>query len=103
MSEGSTSSAERRTARHRACGVVEMCGVILFFQEGKRIGFDRLLFEGSCCLLGRRRKFRVVRNVYDSEQSIVLRGSECSRRDVQVLTALTACSSDEKPVDFVVS
>ena len=103
MGEGSTSSAERRTARHRACGIVQMCGVLLFLKQGERIVFDRLMFEGSCCLLGRRWKFRVVRNVYNSEWSIVLRGCEFRRSEVEVLTALTACSSDEKPVDFVIS
>ena len=33
----------------------------------------------------------------------MLRGSRCRGREVEVLTALTAYPSDERPVDFVVS
>ena len=67
MSEGSTSSAERRTDRHRASGIAKVWGIILFFDEGKRVGLDGLMFEGSCRLLGRWGQFGVVGNVSDSE------------------------------------
>ena len=67
MNEGSTSSAERRTGRHRARGVVEMSGVMLFLKEGKRVSLDRLMFEGSCRLLGRRWELGAIRKVSDPE------------------------------------
>ena len=71
MSERSTSSAERRTDRHRPSCTARMCGVLLFLEEGNRIGLDGLMFESSCGLLGRGRKFGIVRNVFDSEQSVL--------------------------------
>lgn len=40
---------------------------MLFLQEGKRVGLDRLLFESSCRLLGRRWEFRAIRNISDPE------------------------------------
>lgn len=61
------SSAERRTGRHGASGIVEMWGVVLFLKEGKRVSLDRLVFEGGRRLLGRRWEFRVIRNEFDSE------------------------------------
>ncbi len=45
---------------------------MLFFKEGKRVGLERLMLEGSCRLLGRRWEFGVVRDVFDPEQSMVL-------------------------------
>lgn len=38
---------------------------MLFLKEGKRVGLDRLMFESSRRLLGRRWEFGVVRNVFD--------------------------------------
>lgn len=67
LSERSTSSAERRADRRRASSIVKMGGVVLFLEEGKRVGLDGLMSESSCRLLGRRGKFGVIRNVFDSE------------------------------------
>ena len=45
---------------------------MLFLEERKRVGLDRLMSESSCRLLGRRGEFGVIRNVFDSEYSILL-------------------------------
>ena len=71
MSERSTSRVERRTDRHRPNCTARMYGVLLFLEEGNRIGLDRLMFESSCGLLGRGREFGVVRDVFDPEQSVL--------------------------------
>lgn len=47
--------------------MVEMCGVMLFLKERERVGLDRLVFESSCRLFGRRWEFGVIRHVFDSE------------------------------------
>ena len=65
------SSAERRTDRHRSSCIARMCGVLLFLEEGNRIGLERLIFKSSYGLLGRGREFGVVRDVFDSEQSVL--------------------------------
>ena len=71
MSERSTSSAERRTDRHGPSCTARMCGVLLFLEKGNRIGLDGLMSESSCSLLGRGRKFGIVRDVFDPEQSVL--------------------------------
>ena len=103
MSERSTSSAERRTDRHRPSCTARMCGVLLFLEEGNRIGLNRLMFESGCGLLGGGREFGVVRNVFDSEQSVWSVCGEWTRRGMTVLTASTAYLSGVKPVDSVTS
>ena len=80
-----------------------MCGVVLFLEEGNRIGFDRVVFESSCGLLGRGGEFGVVRNVFDSEQSILSVRSEWTRRGMEILTVSTAYLSGVKPVGSVAS
>ena len=40
---------------------------MFFLNEGKRVGLDRLMFESSCCLRGRRWEFGVIRNEFDSK------------------------------------
>ena len=61
------------------------------------------MFESGCGLLGRGRKFGIVRNVFDSEQSVLSAWGERTRRGMKVLTAWTAYLSGAKPVDSVTS
>jgi len=48
--------------------VIELCSIVLP-QKGKWIGLDGLLLEDpGCCLLDGRRKFRAIREIFDSER-----------------------------------
>ena len=80
-----------------------MWGVRLFLEERQRVGLNRLMFERRCCLFCGGWELGIIRNVFDPEFGALSVGSEDTRRDVGVLTAWTACLSDEKPVDFVAS